>query len=37
MPLDNESAIEETFQEYFYDDLPDDFKPSDLNDNEYIT
>lgn len=35
-PLDNESAIEETFQEYFYDDLPDDFKPSDLNDNKYI-
>lgn len=35
-PLDNENIVEETLDDYMYDELPDDYTPKDLNDNEYI-
>ncbi|KAL6935043.1 uncharacterized protein HGUI_01685 [Hanseniaspora guilliermondii] len=35
-PLDYNESIQGNFDEYIYDDLPDDYKPTDLNNNDYI-
>lgn len=35
-PLDYDDSFQDNSNEYIYDELPDDYKPTDLNNNEFI-